>query len=371
VTDDTVPTDQPALLRGPGRDSSTQDGRVRDGSALRRPLAGGAGELWTTDRSGGAGIVAGAHGGHLSEVTVPGEVEARLQDEPDPTDLRTLLDAVVARASARYAAAVVVDTAGWRDGDRRVLEDAGFTGGHARGAALRVRDLRTAADGTPTRVLDAPALASLNGAHARFAERRGEVARYRTDVSVWTGVPRPPSPQDWEDVRSLLGPGAVLGIGTDVDLPAGWTPAGPDGGVQLTGEAVEGVADPEVLELGPDDVDEAVALVERTRPGPFLPRTIELGRYLGIRRGGRLVAMAGERLHPPGWTEISAVCTDEEHRGQGLGRRLVLAVAHGVRERGETPMLHAASTNTGAIRLYEQLGFRRRDRGSTRFVRVP
>ena len=114
----------------------------------------------------------------------------------------------------------------------------------------------------------------------------------------------------------------------------------------------------EAVRLGADDVPDMLALVARTRPGPFLPRTVELGTYLGIRREGRLIAMAGERLHPPGWTEISAVCTDAAFRGQGLGSRLVRAVALGIRERGETPFLHTAATNTAAIRLYESLGFR-------------
>jgi predicted GNAT family acetyltransferase len=100
--------------------------------------------------------------------------------------------------------------------------------------------------------------------------------------------------------------------------------------------------------------------VARTRPGPFLARTIELGAYYGVRDGGRLVAMAGERLRPPGWTEISAVCTDERHRGRGLAGRLVRHVAAGIRARGEIPFLHAASANTGAVRLYESLGFARR-----------
>ena len=67
--------------------------------------------------------------------------------------------------------------------------------------------------------------------------------------------------------------------------------------------------------------------------------------------------MAGERLHPPGWTEISAVCTDSSCRGQGLGTRLVGAITAGIRARGEVPFLHVAGTNTGAIRLYETLGF--------------
>ena len=232
-------------------------------------------------------------------------------------------------------------------------------------------DLTLAEDGSPTRVLDNPAMASLNGHHARFAERRGEVVRYRTDVSVWTGVPERPTDADWDDVAALLGSGAVLGVRPTAALPDGWTTVESAGGVQMTGEAITGAPDPEAVELTPDDVPEVLELIARTRPGPFLPRTIELGRYLGIRRDGRLVAMAGERLHPPGWTEISAVCTDDAFRGQGLGRRLVLAVAHGIRERGETPLLHAAAGNTNAIRLYEHLGFRLRDRGASTFVRVP
>ncbi|WP_144711771.1 GNAT family N-acetyltransferase [Curtobacterium pusillum] len=297
-----------------------------------------------------------------TELTRPGEVALA-----SVTDVDTVVD----RARNRYAAAVVADTSGWADGDRRRLEDLGFRGGDARGAAIRTLDLTIADDGTPTRVLDNPALASLDGHHARFAERRGEIARYLPDVSVWTGIPARPTPEDWEDVRALLGSGAVFSVGPDAVLPDGWQRVESAGGVQLTGETIEGARDPEAIELTPDDVPEILELIARTKPGPFLPRTIELGRYVGIRREGRLIAMAGERLHPPGWTEISAVCTDAAFRGQGLGRRLVLDVAAGIRERGETPLMHAAAGNTGAIRLYQHLGFRLRDRGAPRFVQVP
>ena len=61
-------------------------------------------------------------------------------------------------------------------------------------------------------------------------------------------------------------------------------------------------------------------------------------------------------MHPPGWTEISAVCTDPAHRGQGLAARLVRAVAVGIREHGDVPFLHAAADNHAGIRLYERLG---------------
>jgi predicted GNAT family acetyltransferase len=115
-----------------------------------------------------------------------------------------------------------------------------------------------------------------------------------------------------------------------------------------------------VVRLGPADVPEMLALADRTKPGPFLPRTIEMGTYLGIRQGGALVAMAGERMHPPGWTEISAVCTDEAWRSHGFASRLIRALAAGIRARGETPFLHVVAANTNAIKLYEALGFRLR-----------
>jgi predicted GNAT family acetyltransferase len=87
---------------------------------------------------------------------------------------------------------------------------------------------------------------------------------------------------------------------------------------------------------------------------------VSLGVYLGIRRGGVLVAMAGERMRPPGWGEISAVCTDPDHRGQGLAGRLVRAVGAVIRERGDVPFLHASASNTAGIRLYRRLGFTHR-----------
>ncbi|GAA2268274.1 GNAT family N-acetyltransferase [Nonomuraea roseoviolacea subsp. roseoviolacea] len=224
----------------------------------------------------------------------------------------------------------------------------------------------------PSTVLDDPVRASLLGAHARLAERRGRVLRYPPDVSAFLSMPPAPGPADWADVAALVGPGGHVALtGPMPAAPVGWEEVMDVPGVQLTGEHVAGADDADVVRLGPEDVPEMLDLVERTKPGPFLPRTIELGVYLGLRFGGVLVAMAGERLHPPGWTEISAVCTAPDHRGRGLATRLVLAVAAGIRNRGETPFLHAAAANTGAIRLYERLGFRLRRTPDFRAVRVP
>ena len=131
--------------------------------------------------------------------------------------------------------------------------------------------------------------------------------------------------------------------------------------VQMVGEHLTGTGYPEAITLGSADVPEMIDLVVRTEPGPFLPRTVELGDYLGIRRGGALVAMAGERMRPQGWTEISAVCTDPDYRGQGLASRLMGALIAAIQLRSERVFLHVLATNTGAIGLYEELGFRVRE----------
>ena len=81
--------------------------------------------------------------------------------------------------------------------------------------------------------------------------------------------------------------------------------------------------------------------------------------------------MAGERLHPPGWTEISTVCTDDGWRGHGFATRLMRVLAAGIRARGETPFLHALASNTGAVRLYESMGFRLRRTITFSAVSVP
>ncbi|MGW0834053.1 GNAT family N-acetyltransferase [Streptomyces prunicolor] len=222
------------------------------------------------------------------------------------------------------------------------------------------------------RVLDNPARAALTGPHAHFAERRGRVLRYPVDVSPWLALPDEPDADDWADVAAFAGPGTEIPLfGCRGQVPDDWEITFDIDGVQMVDDGLAAAPDPEAVLLGPADVPEMLDLVERTRPGPFLPRTVELGTYLGIRRGGALVAMAGERLHPPGWTEISAVCTDPAVRGEGLASRLILAVAHGIRERGETPFLHTGAGNTSAIRLYESLGFRLRRTTAFLAARAP
>ena len=118
--------------------------------------------------------------------------------------------------------------------------------------------------------------------------------------------------------------------------------------------------DLDIIPLGDADAAEMRALAELTQPGPFFARTHEMGEFVGVRENGKLIAMTGERLRVPGFTEISAVCTHPDARGRGLAAKLMRLVAARIVARGEQLFLHVYPHNKGAIAVYEKLGFRHR-----------
>ncbi|WP_434587360.1 GNAT family N-acetyltransferase [Streptomyces sp. A5-4] len=227
-------------------------------------------------------------------------------------------------------------------------------------------------------VLENPVAQSLLGHHAHLARRLGQAVTYLPDVATFCAVPAEPDAVDWSELARLLGPGGFADMFSSPALPPpDWEPVFElEGRLMLwpgkdrLGEPLPG-ADVSIVELGPNNVPEMLDLVTRAEPGPFWPRTCELGTYLGIRARGRLVAMAGERLRPPGWTEISAVCTAPEARGQGHAGRLVRALVERILSRGEQPFLYVAEANSGAIALYERLGFESRKPVTFRGFRTP
>ena len=215
--------------------------------------------------------------------------------------------------------------------------------------------------------LDDPVWSALGGPHARFALSLGRARRYPADVSLFAALaaPDPAALADLAAIGSVEDAVALAGPAGALATAHGWR-------ALFAFEVIQMVCDAKVAppahaprELGSADVGEMAALVRATEPGPFAPRTIEMGLYVGVREGGRLLAMAGERLRPPGYTELSGVCTAPEARGRGLAEALVRAVVSGIQARGETPFLHvrAGSPSEGtATALYGRLGFRERRR---------
>lgn len=222
-------------------------------------------------------------------------------------------------------------------------------------------------------VLDSPMWSSLTGFHRDLAIGNEHVLRYPADVSPFVGVRDWEHPDVWDAILDVFGHDAVVSVShADPVLPEGWKPEYQLPGVQLVQtDRLEARPEEEAVELGAADSEDMLALTALTKPGPFLPRTHELGRYVGIRREGRLVAMAGERMHPGGWTEISAVCAHPDHRRQGLASRLVLDVVHGIQQRGDRALLHASAENTSAIAGYQKLGFALRRTLTFGAVRTP
>lgn len=220
--------------------------------------------------------------------------------------------------------------------------------------------------------LDDPVRSALSGPHAHLAQRRGRILRYPPEISRFIAIPDPASAQDWADVAALVGPEQAPVAGVVVAPPDGWELSNVGPGLQLVEDNAEAHVDEEAVRLGPDDVPEIVEFVARNRNGRrFAPGMLRLGTYLGIRHEGALVAMAGERLHPVGWTELSAICTEAGYRRQGLATRLIRTLLAGIRERGEHAFLHVHDYNTAALALYEGLGFRLRRPISMAVVHLP
>lgn len=222
--------------------------------------------------------------------------------------------------------------------------------------------------------LDDPFGSALRGRHARFARRHGTAIAYDRSVSVFYAHPPELTPAAYDDLAALAGPGSTIGLrDRTTPLPGGWRSVETFSLVQYSGEHVVPVADPTLVRLTHDDVADMTELITLTEPGPFLPRTIDLGTYLGYRdeQTGRLLAIAGERSKPDGWTEISAVCTHPDARGKGLARKLIAAVAAGIVERGDLPFLHSVAENATARALYESMGFTLRSTVALEIVRTP
>jgi ribosomal protein S18 acetylase RimI-like enzyme len=200
---------------------------------------------------------------------------------------------------------------------------------------------------------------TLTGPHARFASGAGAARRYAPGFSPILGFADPEQP-DFAALAPYCEPGEQFYCDS-------WTGAPPPGWrieaestmfrMVWTAPAPTSDAAPDAIALGPEHAAQALELATLCRPGPFGPRTIELGEYFGYFDKGRLIAMAGERMHVVGLREISGVSTHPDYQGRGLARKLVAKLVQRQLARGETPFLHVMRSNEAAHQLYLRMGF--------------
>ena len=211
--------------------------------------------------------------------------------------------------------------------------------------------------------LDNPYWSSLMTRHAHYAQGGTLARRYPAAISRIAGLSGA-GPANVAALETLVQVGDDMGTaGPFVPrLPRNWETLDESRVIQMirTDRSPLPEGDVDTSILGAADVSEILALVELTKPGPFRSRTIELGTYLGIREGGRLVGMAGERMWVGDFREVSAVCTHPDARGRGHARALMARVINRILRAGQTPFLHVRSSNARAIHVYRALGFIRR-----------
>ena len=151
----------------------------------------------------------------------------------------------------------------------------------------------------------------------------------------------------------------ILITAESIEIPASWNIIYQSIILQMVSKNSKqpGLPQEEIVPLKKIHVPQMLALTSLTNPGPFFERTIEFGNYTGIFKSGKLIAMAGQRLHVNQYVEISAVCTHPDHVGKGYGSMLIQHQAQQILQQGEIPFLHSRSDNDQAIRLYKALGF--------------
>lgn len=210
--------------------------------------------------------------------------------------------------------------------------------------------------------LDNPIWTALTTNQSHFAQVSELARKFVPEVGPLAGFAEP-TPEAYASLGKLVSVGNRAGLflaapanRDDVEA-AGFKIVEQDSLLQMIYADCELPArEIEFVPMTPADSPEMLALATMMKPGPFGTRTHELGTYIGVRREGQLAALAGERMHVPGFTEISAVCTHPNHSGHGYATALMVELIQQIRRRGEIPFLHVRLSNT-AIGLYRRIGF--------------
>jgi predicted GNAT family acetyltransferase len=209
-------------------------------------------------------------------------------------------------------------------------------------------------------ILDNPAFNALNTGNKELAKGNGEAKYFPADISPFAGLAEN-TPANFKLLYDVAPAQAVFGFitPTEIDFPEPWNVLQQMDVLQLVCEtpARQAEADERIVSLSEAHIPAMLALTKLTNPGPFAQRTIDFGHYKGIFDGDKLIAMAGQRLNPSPYAEVSAVCTHPDYLGRGYAAQLLLNHVHRIKAASGIPFLHVLSSNTRAINVYKSLGF--------------
>jgi GNAT superfamily N-acetyltransferase len=212
----------------------------------------------------------------------------------------------------------------------------------------------------PDHLFTDPIWPALHGPHRHLAIGGELACRYPADVAVFAAIAEP-TEAAMERLHALLALGEGIWLfGTDFPAVSGLevTDRMPCPQMALPGHIAPPEANADVIALTEANADEMVALTDLAFPGFFQPRTYRMGSYYGVRApSGELIAMGGERMKLDGYSEISTVCTHPSYRGKGFAESIIWQVVRQHRREGVQSFLHVGTANTGAIALYQRLGF--------------
>jgi ribosomal protein S18 acetylase RimI-like enzyme len=209
-------------------------------------------------------------------------------------------------------------------------------------------------------ILDNPIYNALNTGNKQLASGCDTAKFFLPDVAPFAGL-KENTPENFHELREISDREAsfVLFTPAHVEVPDIWKINGQMDLLQMVyeQEAPSLSSNQAFVPLGREHVGQMLELTALTKPGPFLSRTIAFGNYMGIFEGEELIAMAGHRLQPLPYVEISAVCTHPDHLRKGHASTLLTAQIRLIQSAGKIPFLHVRADNYSAIRAYERLGF--------------
>lgn len=204
--------------------------------------------------------------------------------------------------------------------------------------------------------LDNPVYHSLNESHKKFCLNFGDTKFYNPEVAAFGGSAHMSTEKDITEYSKICDDFLIFGKQPDLgNFKTNLSQLICD--QYVLENKIEIDYTENIIQLQEENNDELLAFIQKFYPFYFKNRTPELGRYFGIFKDDKLVAVTGERMQMNDMTEVSAVITDTNYLGKGLAKQLVAFVSGKIFEDHKTPFLHVAESNVGAKKLYEKLGF--------------